>query len=83
MLVKSWKFRCQQQCCAKIHCAEVAGKPAAPLEDTKTTYACIVEADESMRIRMEGTPQTYHELYIQIMKTTLQGKESIREISTI
>ena len=27
----------------------------------KTKYACIVEADESMRIRMEGTPHRYHE----------------------
>ena len=26
----------------------------------KTKYACIVEADESMRIRMEGTPHRYH-----------------------
>ena len=26
----------------------------------KTDYACIVEADESMRIRMEGTPQKNH-----------------------
>ena len=27
----------------------------------KTKYACIVEADESMRIRMEGAPHRYHE----------------------
>ena len=26
----------------------------------KTKYACIVEADESMRIRMEGAPHRYH-----------------------
>ena len=30
----------------------------------KTKYACIVEADESMRIRMEGTPRRYHEDHI-------------------
>ena len=30
----------------------------------KTKYACIVEADESMRIRMEGAPHRYHEDYI-------------------
>ena len=35
MLVESWKFRCQQQCFVKPHCAEVAGKPAAPMEDTR------------------------------------------------
>ena len=27
----------------------------------KTKFACIVEADESMRIRMEGAPHRYHE----------------------
>ena len=27
----------------------------------KTKYACIVEADESMRISMEGAPHRYHE----------------------
>ena len=30
----------------------------------KTKYACIVEADESMRIRMEGAPHCYHEDHI-------------------
>ena len=30
----------------------------------KTTFACIVEADESMRIRMEGAPHRYHEDHI-------------------
>ena len=29
-----------------------------------TKYACIVEADESMRIRMEGAPHRYHEDHI-------------------
>ena len=56
--VESWQFRCQQQCLVKLHCAEVAGKLAALLED-KTKYACIVEADESLRIRMEGASQRY------------------------
>ena len=27
----------------------------------KTKYACIVDADESMRIRLEGVPHRYHE----------------------
>ena len=57
----SWKFRCQQQCLEKLHCAEVAGKPAAQLEDTRQKHACTVEADESMRIGMEGTLHRYHE----------------------
>ena len=30
----------------------------------KTNYACIVEADESMRIPMEGTPRRYHEDHV-------------------
>ena len=30
----------------------------------KTKYACIVEADDSVRIRMEGTPHRYHEDHI-------------------
>ena len=34
-LVESWKFWCQQHCLAKLHRAEVAGKPAAFLEDTR------------------------------------------------
>ena len=51
MLVESWKFRCQQEFLVKLCCAAIAGKPGAPLEDTRQKYACIVEADESMRIR--------------------------------
>ena len=30
----------------------------------KTKYVCIVEADESLRIRMEGSPHRYHEDHI-------------------
>ena len=37
------------------------------VEEHKTKYACIVEADESMRKRMEGSPQ-------KIMKIILQEK---------
>ena len=29
--------------------------------ERRTKYACIVEADEFMRIRMEGAPHRYHE----------------------
>ena len=35
MVIKSWKFRCQQQCLVKLHCAEVAGKPFAVLGNTR------------------------------------------------
>ena len=34
------------------------------IEERKTTCACIVEADEPMRIRMEGAPHRYHEDHI-------------------
>ena len=30
----------------------------------KTKYACIVDADESMRIRLEGVPHRYHKDHI-------------------
>ena len=34
------------------------------VEEHKTKYACIVEADESMRKRMEGSPHKNHEDHI-------------------
>ena len=30
----------------------------------KTKYACIVDADQSMKIRLEGVPHRYHEDHI-------------------
>ena len=38
----------------------------------KTKYACTVDADESMRIRLEGVPQRYHEDH-----TTAKGVNSL------
>ena len=32
--------------------------------DTRTKYACIVDADESLRIRLEGVPQRYHDDHV-------------------
>ena len=61
--------------CNTSLCAEVAGKPAALLENT-TKYACIVEADESMRIRMD-------KLLTDIMKITLQEKAWIHKVTTM
>ena len=55
-LVGSWKFRCQQQCFAKHSCRST--------EKSKTKYARIVNADESMRIRFEGVPHNYYEDHI-------------------
>ena len=45
---------------------ETCRNPDAP----KTKYACIADADESTRKRLEGTLH-------KDMKTILQGKESI------
>ena len=53
--------RCQQQCLVKLKCAQVVGKPVGRRQGK---YACIVEADESMRIRMEGAPHRYQEDHI-------------------
>ena len=39
----------------KLQCAEVAGKLVALLGERKTKCACIVEASESTRKRMEGS----------------------------
>ena len=35
-------FRCHQQCLVKLHCAEVAGKPAALLEDTRQNTLALL-----------------------------------------
>ena len=35
-----------QQCLVKLHCAEAAGKPAAPLESTKHNTLVLFKADE-------------------------------------
>ena len=44
--------------CKLQHC------PFAQLGNTRQKYACIVEADESMRIRMEGSQNKNHEDHI-------------------
>ena len=54
MRVESWKFRCQQQCLARLGEAST-GKAVALLALARQKYACIVEADESTRKRLEGS----------------------------
>ena len=54
-LVESWKFRCRQQCLVKTP-TNCSGETSR-----KTKYACIVDADESMRIQLVGVPHRYHE----------------------
>ena len=43
MHIESWKFRCQQQCLVKLHCAEVAGKHAARLEITRQSMLLLLK----------------------------------------
>ena len=53
MPVESWKIRCQQQCLAEPD-AKSTGKLVAFWMIVRQKHACIVEADESARKRMEG-----------------------------
>ena len=54
MHVKSWKFRCQPQWLCKLQ-SDKYRETCRTVEEHKTKYACIVEADVSMRKRMEGS----------------------------
>ena len=40
------------------------GETCRSIGEHKTEYSCIVDADESMRIRLEGVPHGYHEDHI-------------------
>ena len=44
--------------------ANCRGETCRSIGKHKTEYACIVDADESMRIRLEGAPHRYHEDHI-------------------
>ena len=50
MLCRLHRYPCRRTCCA--------------VGEHKTKYACIVGADESVRIRMEGAPHRYHEDHV-------------------
>ena len=67
LLVDSWKFRCQQQCFVKLRCAEVAGKPAAPLEDTRQNTLVLLKLTNLWECE-------WKQLLTDIMKITLQEK---------
>ena len=56
-LLESWKFRCQQHCLCR-------GETCRNLGKRKTKIAGIVDADESMRILLEGVQHMYHEDHI-------------------
>ena len=40
------------------------GETCSSFGKRKTKYACIVDADESVRLRLEGVPHRYHEDHI-------------------
>ena len=49
-----------------------SGETYRGIGKSKTKYACIVEADESTRIRLEGVPCRYHEDHIAANTKSLQ-----------
>ena len=44
------------------------GETCRNIGKRKDKYACIVDADDSMRIRLEGVPRMYHEDHISAKK---------------
>ena len=48
-------------CKTPVNCR---GETCRNIWENKTKYACIVDADESLRIRLEGVPHRYHEDHI-------------------
>ena len=53
------------------------GETCSSIGKRKTKYACIVDADESMRIRLEGVPQRYHEDHIATKGTNSQSHHNL------
>ena len=43
ILVESWKFRCQQQCLVKLHCAQLAVRLGALLENTRQNTLVLLK----------------------------------------
>ena len=76
-LGESWKFPCQQQCLAKYR-QRAVGKPTRNVAKRKTKYACIVDADESTRPRIEGAGHKPHQDHI-----TAKGMNSMTHYSLV
>ena len=62
MRVESVKFRFQPQCFANFNVRSTV--KTCRVDECKTKCACIVEADESIWKRMEGSPRRNHEDHI-------------------
>ena len=55
-----------------------SGETTRNIGKRKTKYACVVDADESMRIRLEGVSQGYHEDRI-----AAQGINSLSQLNLV
>ena len=66
---ESWKFRCQQQCLARSGEESTRKLVALQMLPRQNTHASLKPTNLRGSVRKE--------LYIKIMKTTLQGNESI------
>ena len=62
-------------CQTPVNCR---GETCSSIGKRKTKYACIVDADESMRIQLEGVPQRYHEDHI-----TAKGVHSLNHYNHV
>ena len=62
-------------CKTPVNCR---GETCSSIGKRKTKYACIVDTDESMRIRLEGVPQRYHEDHI-----TAKGVNSLNHYNLV
>ena len=59
-----WKHQWLQPCFARLARKASMEKSVARLDDIKSKFACILEASESTRMRMEESPPKYHEDHI-------------------
>ena len=65
MLERNWKHLWSPLCLARQARSVSLGRPVARLiNDFKSKFACILEASESTRMRMEESPPKYHEDHI-------------------
>ena len=76
MLVESWKFPMPAALLCRLQLHQHR-ETCGTVGQHKTKYACIGEADESMRIRMEGSQSKYQEDHI-TGKGVVRGTESPR-----
>ena len=61
MQKENWKHQWLQPCLARKTCI---GETRSKTSDFKSKFACILEAGESTRMRMEETLPKYHEDHI-------------------